>query len=434
MKPESNQGAFGRDVLVTIGFMSLSYALAFGNSIVIARMIGTEGRGLYALAVSSLAVAGPLLLAGLNQTATWQIGRGGDPRTVITFNHLWAGLVLLLGGASAIAIIAAAGANPSSEAVAVALAISLIVPAFVYIELARGHLLGRGRVYSYNAAALVVTATLLILNFVLLSRGKRWVLFNLAGGYWLGMIVLAIGYARHAGRARLPDRPFLSATFGHGLSAGGWAVADGMLLRVDILVMAPVVTSSAVGLYGTADQFGALIGTAGVMAGRMMLAQSANDPEGVESRRKLGLASRLIIVFVFAAAVGFAAIGQWLLPFLFGADFAPAYVGVLLLCPSALFKGLGTMLATYLIGRGITSPALRAGVIAITVEIIGVYLAARAFGWHGAAVVKSFAFAVQFAILYFAYRRDGEGEPVRWLLNGEDARFLRRWVRSRLSR
>ena len=94
----TQRGTYGRDVLVSVGFTGLIVLSALANSVVIARMVGTEGRGLYALLVAVTALAWPLAGGGLNHAATWRVGGGDDVSRVATLNHVWAALVLLVGG------------------------------------------------------------------------------------------------------------------------------------------------------------------------------------------------------------------------------------------------------------------------------------------------------------------------------------------------
>lgn len=428
------RGTYGRDVLVSAGFTGLIVLSALANSVVVARMVGTEGRGLYALIVAVTALAWPVAGGGLNHAATWRVGGGAPVPRVATLNNLWAALILLLGGAVAATVLAVHKGIPSGDVAVVVLAASLIVPAMVYCELARGLMLGQKRVWAFNGIALASALCLLGANLVLLRGGTRFVLVALGVAYWLPALAIAALHAARLRRARLPDRELAGASFRYGVRAAGVTLAETALMRVDVLLMVIWIPMADVGIYSTADQCAHMVALLGIVAGRMMLAQSANDPDGEQSRRKLGLAARLLIAFTAVSTVVAAATAWFLIPLVFGEAFAPAWVGVLLLMPAALGKGLYALFSTYLLGRGITRPVVRAGAAAITLEVVGVLIAASLYGWIGVALVKTAACLLQAGITIVGYRLSPGASPVRWMLRADDLAALRRWLANRLPR
>jgi O-antigen/teichoic acid export membrane protein len=428
----SEAGTYGRDVLVSTGFTGLIVVSALANSIVIAQMVGTEGRGLYALIVAVCALAWPIVGGGLNHAATWRVGAGSSVSRVATLNHLWMAGVLLVGGASAAAVLVINKGIPRGDVALVVLAASLIVPAMIYCELARGLMLGLKRVWAFNGIALTTALCLLVANLALLRWGPRYVLVALAVAYWAPALVIAALHLRRIRGAQLPDRELTGTSLRYGVRAGGTTLAETTLMRVDVLLMAIWIPVADVGIYSIADQCAHMVAMLGIVAGRMMLAQSANDPSGEQSRKKLGLAARLLVAITAMATLVAAATAWFLIPLAFGEDFAPAWIGMLLLMPAALAKGLYALFSTYLLGRGVASPVARAGAAAIVVEVVGVLAVAATFGWMGVAVVKTVAYAVQAIVTFSAYRASPGAEPIRWVLDGADLRALRRWLVTRL--
>ncbi len=430
----TQRGTYGRDVLVSVGFTGLIVLSALANSVVIARMVGTEGRGLYALLVAVTALAWPLAGGGLNHAATWRVGGGDDVSRVATLNHVWAALVLLVGGGVAAAVLALHRGIPGGDVALVALAASLIVPAMVYCELTRGLVLGQKRVWAYNGIALASALCLLAANLFLLRGGSRYVLVTLGIAYWVPALAIGLLHLVRLRQARPPGRELTRRSLRYGVRAAGATLAETTLMRVDVLLMAVWIPVADVGIYSTADQCAHMVALLGIVAGRMMLAQSAADPDGRQTRSKLGLAARLLIAVTALGTVLAAATAWFLIPLIFGEAFAPAWVGVLVLMPAALGKGLYALFSTYLLGQGITRPVVRAGAAAITLEVVGVLATAPFFGWMGVAVVKTAACLLQAAVVLVGYRLSPGAEPVRWLLRGDDLRALRRWLESRLPR
>jgi O-antigen/teichoic acid export membrane protein len=197
-------------------------------------------------------------------------------------------------------------------------------------------------------------------------------------------------------------------------------------------------------VYAIADQISHLMAWAGLLAGKMMLPEAASDDDGRRSLAKLGLAARLLIAVLLGASIFAAAVGVWLIPALFGPEFASAYVAMLILLPSTLARALHALIATWLQGRGVQRPVIRASAVAVAIEAIVVAIAALTLGWLGVAVAKSGAYLIQLGIALRAlraYRRehdladDPHGLPGgRWLLDRDDVAALRRWIVSRAQR
>ena len=283
-------GRFGRDVLVSFVFMGLQAGLAAVNSIIIARMVGPEGRGLYGLAVAILALAWPLAALGQQGSTVFLLGKGRPAGAVAGFNLLLALLLVPLGlgtGALAWNFGASTGAVTASAICAAA----LCVPAAVHFETTRHDYLGRKRVLAYNACQVLLTGTLLVLNLTLLGHGPRWVLVTLTAS-WVGVAaVLGLLRALSKPRLQLPSKELVRESLRYGTREAASRFSEAALTRVDMLILAPIVGLSALGIFAIADQIANLMSWLGVAAGRMMFAHSAQD-DGVAVRRKLGLVSR----------------------------------------------------------------------------------------------------------------------------------------------
>ncbi len=423
--------SFGANVLVSFGFTGLMTVLAFSNSVVIARLGGAEARGLYALGVAILGVSAPVLSLGLSTAATWAIGQGRNLAQIITLNHLWSGLLLLLSAAVLGGMAWWFEGVPTEGWGFVAFASIATVPSIVYLENARGAFLGLDQVVRYNAVhALTVTLNLL-LNVALLRLGAWAVLVALGGSYWLISLIFLIGHARHVRSFSIPERPLVKESMGYGVKTSGSNLIEILIIRLDYLLVEPILGVVAVGLYSVGDQLTTVLAWGGMVAGRMMLAESARDSEGTKARRKLGLVVRTMFIVVGLLAVGAAATGYWIIPAIFGAEFKESYYAMLILLPAALLRGGSGLVGTYLMGRNVIRPVVVAGASGVALMAVFAPLAAWQVGWLGVAVVRVAAMFVQLALNASAYRIE-VGEPIRWIFNGEDLEALQNWVRARL--
>ncbi|MCO4769962.1 MAG: oligosaccharide flippase family protein [Deltaproteobacteria bacterium] len=425
--------SFGANVLISFAFTGLLTGLAFTNSVVIARWVGAEGRGLYALGVAALGILIPLTNLGLSFSSTWALGRRQSLRDVSSLNHLWSGFVLLVSGVLVAGGLLWFGGIPEVEWALVAMVALGTLPAAVYSENTRGVLLGLGQVVRYNTVQTLQVVALLVGNLTLLGFGPRAVLLTLVLGYWAPAVLLLLGHVPHALKLTVPPKGFRQTQIGYGVKATGTHLVEVLLIRLDYLLVTPIVGVAALGLYSVSDQIATVMAWGGQIAGRMMLAESSADQEGENARWKLGLGVRTLIVVVGVAAIGAAATGWWIIPTVFGAEFESAFVGMLILLPAAVMRGSTALIGTYLMGRNVIRPVLVAGAAAIVVIVVGSPLAAWAFGWLGVAAVRVLAVFVQLALIARAYRAT-TGERFRWVLDGDDISALVTWTKVRFER
>jgi len=423
-------GRFGKSVLISLGFTVTMAAMALANNVVISQLGGTNGRGTYALIVAIIALALPICSAGLGNAATFFLGRGRAVSEVAGLNAVVTAALLpvaVIGG-----VLVWRGIGGSAHWTAATFAAAAI-PAAVAIELARGVYLGQGRVVAYHLCQASVIVVLIAGNAALLRYDADWVQYSVVIAYWaVALVVLPIG-VRHWRPLSLPSRAQIRITLGYGVRSAGTTLADAGLLRLDYLVMAPFVSVAAVGLYAIADQVTHLMSWGGLVAGRMMLLESASDQTGDKARAKAELATRLYILVIILGSMGAAATLWWLIPFAFGTDFAPSYIGVLLLLPATLSKGIHALLSTYLTGRGVLIPIVRAGVVAVAADVVMVVVLAPTMGWTGVAIAKSCAYAIQLGLTIRAFRVHTGGMP-QMVPRPEDIRAVARWGRARLVR
>lgn len=429
----TERGRFGRDVLVSFGFVALQLSLAMGNSIIVARMVGPEGRGLYGLAVAILALAWPLAALGQQGSTVYFIGKGRPAGAVAGLNLLLALALIPLGLGTASVAWFAGGEVGNAAALAI-VAAAVCLPAAVHFETTRHDFLGRKLVLAYNLCQTALTATLLVLNLLLLDRGAQWVLVALVAS-WLG-VTAVLGLIRGLGRPRirLPSRELVRESLRYGLREAGSRFSEAALMRVDVLILAPIVGLAALGVFAIADQIATLLAWPGVVAGRMMFAHSSQDGEGGEARAKLGLAVRMLVVLGVVSALACVALMGWLIPLVFTDAFSAAYVGLLILLPGAVAKSLHMVVGKYLAGQGHQRPVVRAGVAALVIDVVLIVALAPTFGWEAAAVAKTAAHVFQLIVVVVADRRLHPDQPLSLVPTVDDARAVTRWIRQRISR
>jgi O-antigen/teichoic acid export membrane protein len=438
----SSKGGYARSVLVSVVAVAGTSLMALGNTIVLARAAGPEGRGLYGLAVSIGALAVPIASAGLGFAMTWQLGREQSHGQLLGLTRRAVLVSVLLGAVAAGVAIGGLELGLDSAVMWALLAAALALPAQVIIEIGRGLLLGQRRSVAYNLISVTGIAVLLALNLyaaIEAISGSTWVLTNLVLANWvIAMVMVAMSLRRASER---PTPELVRGSLTYGMRSAAVALGDAALLRIDVLVAAPFVDLAALGVYAIADQITHLMAWVGLLAGKMMLPEAASDDaDGQRSLAKLAFACRLIVAVTLIAAAIAIALGRWLIELLFGPMFTDAYLALLLLLPATLCKSLYALIGSWLQGRGDQQPIVRASAISVAVEVAAVAALAASIGLLGIAVAKTVAYVVQLGLCLAALRRHratlpgNDGRSIvggLWLITYGDVSMLWRWLTSR---
>jgi O-antigen/teichoic acid export membrane protein len=124
----SGKDGYARSVLISFVAVAGMTLLALGNSIVLARAAGPEGRGLYGLAVAISALALPIASAGLGPATTWQLSREQPYAQLLGLTRR--AVVISVAFGAAMAGIAAAGSSLGLDEAAMSalFAVGLVLP------------------------------------------------------------------------------------------------------------------------------------------------------------------------------------------------------------------------------------------------------------------------------------------------------------------
>src|SRR5581483_5850806 len=374
--------------------------LAFATGAVIARALGADGRGAYALFVLSAAFAQLVLGMGIGNAAIYYLNR----REIALRD--------VLGAVHAVVAFAA---------VVSAITVSAIVPW-------AGEIFGDGISPWLFVAAVPLLLYLALLRLVLqaLQRfvalgvtvvGQQVLVLALVTGIWAagdvtreGVIVALIA-ASAAVRVGLAEvdvmralRPAaLQRLVAFGVQGEVGNALQALNYRLDQFLVRAFVSLAGVGIYATsASVTESLFVMANAVALVLMPRLSADEDEAawmtpIACRNTLALAAAGSVALAIAAPV--------VVPLVFGHAFDDSVQALWLLLPGTVALTGSKVLASYIFSRGrpLVNTAITA--VSVVVTLVADVVLIPAFGVNGAAVASSLAYLVHFGAALVAYRR-----------------------------
>lgn len=387
------------------------------GGLMIARTLGPEGQGLYALTITVVLFASALANGGLGLAAVPDLRSGRVPLSRMLLAQMtWfgfagtilavAGLVAWRTGVDATAL-AHLGWDGRTAGFALLGTVALLAFDILFYDLlAKGRLL-TGPLTNLGRALLHLGLLAWLLLGGRLDLGGAVTAYAVAQG--TAALTVLVLLARQAGRPDAATGESLPALVIRTLRAG-WlgqlsAVASLLHMRLVLALVAVWHDPAAVGIYAVAALVGELLWLLPGALQPLLVYASSDEHENAPRDETAARAVRLGLLTTTVAAAVLAVVADPLLRLLFGEDFAPSAAPLRALLPGIVVFSAGAVLAGDFIGRG--RPVWNAQASGLTVAtslLAGVILIPR-WAETGAAWASTIAYTVGALAMLLRFRR-----------------------------
>jgi len=374
-----------------------SLAVGFVTSILLARWLGAQDRGLLGIMLTASGVALALAGLGLPMAVMYFASREDADGPGLLADSVLAALVL----AAVFVPLTWVWRKPIASLLAgghggrVWVLAAVLVPLTLLDWTTHNQLLGRLRFGLYNVLVILSKVATLVLVVVLLGV---WHL-GLTAAVLATMVasLVMIGGSLPTILADGPPRP--SRALFHRLVSYGTRVQAGSVLQIlnyrfDIIVLGLFAPLRAVGYYFVAEFLAELVVTIANAFQSSVLPLVARQEGGPQQNETTIAAVRHHTILALAATVANAAFGPLVILFALTSDYRPALTPFFILLPSMVFLGLGTLVQGDLRGRGRPGLASVYAGIAVAVTVVLDFALIPPFGVTGAAIASVCAYVV----------------------------------------
>lgn len=386
----------------TAAFNLVNTALAGVGGILVARVLGAEGRGDYAVLMSWLGICLVFGELGLTAAVTYHIARDPDQgRDWLTT----CSRIMTLAGLAAIplALLATPLITDGREVREQAIHVLVFVLPIAFVGAAYTCALQATNIEKWNwvrfSQPLIWFVCLAIVTF--LGKVTLNVLFAILVLSMLLQLLLAfclcVASGLASGRYRSNMRtPLLR----YGIAQLGSTVPSAAARQLDVIVLATMVTPERVGIYAVAFAYSQLSSPLAAAVGSVAFPRQAKA--GLTSDR-LVIASLVSVVAVTVTTmVPLMCVAGWLLPRIFGQDFHPSVHLLWFLLPGLIAMAVSQVCGDLLRGMGRQKAVATASWLALGIVLVGLYLLVPGLGSVGAALSVSVAQTSGCALLMFA--------------------------------
>ncbi len=383
----------GQTFAARIGQLTISLL----TSVLIARGLGPEGRGVFAVASAVSGIIVQIANLGLHSANTYYVART-DGRAVGALS----GNAILLSLISIPVCIVIwvgfhyLGDNAPLKGVILVLALSAVPIALLYMQL-QNIILGLQEVKPINTVELIVSLSGLMMMAVIVVEGIAEVTLIYAVTIVtqiIGVCALMIWVFRHGNTRFSISIDLLGRSLSYGFKAYISTIFSFLVFRVDTLMVSHFRGDRETGQYAIAMSLINMMYILPTVAATLVFAKMCGMHD-IRERILLGVryGAAVSAIMVLAAMLAMP-LSEWIVTFLFGVDFVAAAKAFVCLLP-----GLLAMSGEIIVRKALTSDGYHKGVlwnwgIGFLVNLFLNWILIPSYGISGAAMASSSAIAL----------------------------------------
>lgn len=405
---------------LTLAVRLVLFATQLAINIILARSLGSAGRGVYAVAVLVPFIIALLASLGFGPANVYHVSRGSLEKRHVVAGSLVSALLLGVAAYALLALAAEISGKPSLIGVEprYLLLSGLSLPFMLAAAFMQGVLQGERRFVHLNAALLSQSITLAAFLAVLLFVPADRLYTSIAAwaASWIVSGLFAIALVRHHTPISLGFHPpTMRAVLRYGSLTYLGTLTSFVNYRFDLLLVNLFAGATAVGLYAVGAGLAEVIWFLPNSVAIALAPTVAAAPEE-ESANVSAQAARSVLVVTVAMALVMAALAPPAIFLFFGSAFAQSAVAVWLLLPGIVTFSVWKIMSAYLLGRHLLKQDLVAATVAMVATVVLDLLLIPSHGFRGAAVASSIAYTIAMLVdLYWVTQRSRLSARV-WLV------------------
>jgi len=404
-------GKFTKDSLITFITQVLSLIFGLGTSIIVARVLGPEGKGIYALAILLPATLIMFCNFGIAQASVFYIGkRKYRPEEIFGNNIIFSFLLIIFTFLIGLIIVFffANSLFPNVAKSYLLLALFL-VPFNFFLSFVNYILLGLQKIKEFNFIKILQNFIFLILIalFLLgLNLGLKAVIVANILSCFFGTIVLFFLARKIVGIPSLHfNKAYFKDAFQYGIKVYLGNIVFFLHSSIAIFLINIFLNPLAVGFYSVAVGMSEKIWLVSQSVGTVLFPRVSSETDRKRLKEFTPIVCRNILFINSLGAILLFFLSRWLIILLYSERFLNSLLPFQILLIGAVTIGGYRILTNDLYGRGRPELNIYIGLIALSIHIILSIIWIPKYSILGAAWATSISYTFAFIVMTSIYSR-----------------------------
>ncbi len=441
-----SKGEFVKGTTVTITSNLINLLVGMVSSIILARCLGPEGRGIYALAMLLPSLIINLGNLGIGPATVYYVARREFRPQVVLGNNILLSLAI-----SGICVIAGLitilffGETLFPGIPHLFLLISLfLIPVEIVFSNVRHIFLGAQRIKEYNYVQIVHSLINCLFIALALLWLRSWVIGAIIAvvGAWFIADILIFWFAKKmsGGVSFALSFSYIKKTIDYGFQAHLANIMGFLNYRIDMFLVNGFLGPVSVGFYSIGVGLVEKLWLISQAAATVLFPRVAAETEEQKRVEFTALVARTVLWLTLIGGLFLVICSRWIITILYSKDYLPATGALQALLTGIIALSAGRVLGNDIAGRG--RPILNAyrGIVSIIINVVLNILLIPRYGIVGAAWATTFSYTVSFFMsIFFFCRLSGTQwtkvvflQPSDWLVYKKLIQDFYQWARLKI--
>lgn len=390
-----------------------SMVLGLATSIVVARALGAEARGIYAVAVLLPTLIVTFLSGGISSALVYYVARSEFSLLESIHGSLIFSLITSLIGVIvglALTVFAHTVLFPGIPTHILLLTL-ILVPITFFRDNSMTIFQGIQDFRAYNLVAIIPQGMIFLLTLVLvwwLQTGVEGAAFAVIVGNFVSLVMVYRLLARRVKSPLLPIRfqkGKMSQLLSFGLRAHFSTIVAFLNYRSDVFLLNLLVTKASVGLYDVAVSLGERLWVISGAVSMVIYPRVASLENESDKRELTVFVTRALFWFNLVISLMIYVLAEWIIVLLYGEDFRNAALGLRLLLPGIVFWNITRVLANDIAGRGKPEITGVQAAISAGINIAANLILIPYMDFLGSALATTLSYSILTFAMIFAFCR-----------------------------
>lgn len=396
------QNLLTRAILIPLGIIS---------SVIIARILGVEGRGVYAYIILLSTFFIPILSFGYPAGAVYEVStRRFSVKNISASNFF---ISLLQGALVAVVVLGLwyfgllgkTGQQIPKGGIAIILSLIFINTLFRFSS---KNILADSWFSFYNILEILrkIIVPIMVIGMIIIFSDD---VFGGAVGLLVGSLILLLIliyniWSRYRPVARL-NMDYIRRSYAYGIKGWFGQLSVNANTRIDQLILGGIASAEALGNYSIAVMLSELLWLVPMALGQVIYNRIAESKDQKTSLELVKKTHRIVWSFLFVCTLIATLVGPYVIPFVYGSDFSGAILPFLILLPGTLLMVSARLLDKLFTASGYIAVTNKVQIISSIISIILYIILIPRMGILGAAIGASVGYAVGAVLFWYFYKK-----------------------------
>lgn len=415
-------GKFVRGASVTLASNVFNLLIGLGTSVILARVLGPEGKGIYTLAILLPTLIVTFGNLGIGPATVYYVARGEYSRQEILGNNVLLSIAFgIIGIFIGLLIIVFFHDQlfPNVDSTYLFLALAFI-PAQLFLAYTKNILLGAQHIRAFNYVQIIQSLLFFLFIIIILLGMKGGVLGAILAGLatWLLVVIIVFRWViKVAGGISFTlNTSYLRRALTYGAQAHLSNTMAFLNYKLDVFLVSGYLGPTAVGLYSVGTALTEKLWMVSQSASTVLFPRVAAESEEERQKEFTPLVARTVLWIAAISGIILVFLSRWIVLLLYSKAYLPAVGALQALLVGVVALSVGRVLANDIAGRGFPALNVYTGVTAVIVNVALNILWIPRYGIVGAAWASTASYTISSLGSLFFYCRLSNNSWVKILI------------------